>query len=199
MSEDQTTGRRSRRRFLLGSGPLMRATDRIQALARILFVALVLGAVPVALAVATAAGSSTQSVADAQAASRHRVTATLLEDAARPAADSDHAPSLASVLATWSARPGVPREGTVLGPTGAKAGTTVTIWVDDSGDVTTPPLDGSDVVNQAVLSGVSTLIGISAAAGLGYLWVRTMLERSRMRRWAADWAVVEPVWSRKVP
>lgn len=193
------TGRRFRRRFLLGSGPLMRATDRIEVLARVLFVGLVLGAVPIALAVATAAGSSTQSVADAQAASRHKVTATLLEDAARPAADSDHAPSLASVPATWSARPGVPREGTVLGPTGAKAGSTVTIWVDDSGDVTTPPLDGSDVVNQAVVGGVSTFFGISAAAGLGYIAVRTMLERSRVRRWAADWAVVEPVWSRKVP
>jgi hypothetical protein len=26
-----------------------------------------------------------------------------------------------------------------------------------------------------------------------------VLERSRLRRWEADWAVVEPVWSRKVP
>ena len=29
--------------------------------------------------------------------------------------------------------------------------------------------------------------------------VRSLLDRGRMRRWAADWAVVEPVWSRKVP
>jgi hypothetical protein len=24
-------------------------------------------------------------------------------------------------------------------------------------------------------------------------------DRGRLRRWAADWAVVEPVWTRKVP
>jgi hypothetical protein len=29
--------------------------------------------------------------------------------------------------------------------------------------------------------------------------VRVLLDRHRLRRWAADWAVVEPVWSRKVP
>jgi hypothetical protein len=34
---------------------------------------------------------------------------------------------------------------------------------------------------------------------LARVGVRRMLDRSRMRRWAADRAVVEPVWSRKVP
>jgi hypothetical protein len=181
---------------MLGSGPLKRASDRIQVLARVLLVALVLGAVPVALAVATAAGSSTRSVADAQSASRHRVTATLVEDAAPPAADTDRA---TPVAATWTDLHGRARKEIIRGPAGAKTGSTVTIWIDDSGDVTVPPLDDSDVVDQAVLSGVSTFLGISAAAVLGYISLRHALERSRMRRWAADWAVVEPVWSRKVP
>jgi hypothetical protein len=100
VSKDHATARRLLRRFMPGSGPLKRASDRIQILARVLLVALVLAAVPLA---------------------------------------------------------------------------------------------------RAIVYSVPTFLGSSAPAVLGYLGVRRMLDRSRMRRWAADWAVVEPVWSRKVP
>ena len=75
----------------------------------------------------------------------------------------------------------------------------MTVWVDEDGDVTTRPLADADVVARAIGYGVPTFLGISALAVLGYLGVRRLLDRSRMRRWATDWAVVEPVWSRKVP
>jgi len=184
---------------MLGSGPLKRSTDRIQVLARVLLVLTVLMAVPIALAVATATGSSIRSVADAEAASRHQVSATLVEDAvAPPMSDAEHAVMSAKVDATWSGATGI-RRGAVRAPAAAKAGSTVDIWVDDSGALTTAPMDGSQVVGQTVIASLATFAGISAAAGLGYVTICRLLERGRMRRWGHDWSVVEPVWSGKVP
>src|SRR4051812_1296316 len=71
-------------RFTLGSGPLKRSTDRIQVLARILLVVAALTAVPFALAVATATDSSLRTMAGSQAANRHQVDATLVEEPVAP-------------------------------------------------------------------------------------------------------------------
>ena len=199
MRETPATTRSLWHRFMLGSGPLKRSTDRIQVLARVLLVLTVLMAVPIALAVATATGSSIRSVADAEAASRHQVSATLVEDAvAPPMSDAEHAVMSARVDATWSGATGI-RRGAVRAPAAAKAGSTVDIWVDDSGALTTAPMDGSQVVGQTILASLATFAGISAAAGLGYVTIYRLLERGRMRRWGHDWSVVEPVWSGKVP
>ena len=202
MSEDSRTVRRLLRRFTLGSGPLTRGSDRIEFAARVLLLALVVAAVPVALAVATATATQTRSVADAHAAGRHQVKARLREDAPSPAGSpaggTDHAASSAWGVATWTAPSGGAREGVVDVPAAAKAGTTVTIWVDGDGAVTTRPLADADVAG-AIGYSVPTFVGTSALATFGYLGVRRVLDRSRMRRWAADRAVVEHVWSRKVP
>jgi hypothetical protein len=198
--EDPTITRRLWHRFTLGSGPLRRSSDRIQVLTRVLLVLAVLTAVPVALAVATATASQTRTVIDAEAASRHQVTARLVEDAVAPEDDdTERAVLTARVQATWTDRTGTLREVVTRAPLGAKVGSTVAIWVDDHGAVTTAPKDESEVIAQAVLASLFTFLGISAAAALGYLSVARLLERSRMRRWADGWATVEPVWSRKVP
>jgi hypothetical protein len=199
VSEDPTITRRLWHRFTLGSGPLKRSSDRIQVLARVLLVLAVLTAVPVALAVATATASHTQALADAEAAGRHEVTATLLEDAvAPPRSDAEHAVLTARAEATWSDATGI-RHGVVRAPLGTKANSTIAIWVDDSGEVTTAPRDDSVVIRQAVLASLFTFFGISVVASFAYFAVRRLLERSRMRRWADGWAEVEPVWSGKVP
>ena len=83
MPETSGSGRRLFRRFALGSGPLKRGTDRLQLVARLLLLITVLTAIPVALAVVTANYSQGLTVAAAEAAERHQVTATLLADAAR--------------------------------------------------------------------------------------------------------------------
>ncbi len=200
MSEDPTITRRLWHRFTLGSGPLKRSSDRIQVLARVLLVLAVLTAVPVALAVATATASHTQALADAESASRHEVTATLLQDAvAPPRNDAEHTALTARVEAQWSDATGIIRHGVVRAPRGMKAASTIAIWVDDSGAVTTAPTDDSEVIRQAVLASLFTFLGISVVAALGYFAARRLLERSRMRRWANGWAAVEPVWSGKVP
>jgi hypothetical protein len=200
VSEDPTITRSLWHRFTLGSGPLKRSTDRIQVLARVLLLLAVLTAVPIALAVGTATGSSMRTTADTQAASRHQVDATLLEEAVAPlGSDPERAVRTAKVQATWIDATGAVRDGLVRAPVGAEVGSTVTVWIDDSGAVTTAPMKGSQVVGQAVLASLATFAGLTITALLAYIAVRRLLERGRMRRWGDDWSVVEPVWSGKVP
>jgi hypothetical protein len=198
VSEDGATAGRLVRRFTLGSGVLKRGSDRVQFAARVLLLILLMTAAPVALAVAGATGSQTRSLANSQADARHQVVAMLREDA--PAVgDADHGGARAAVAASWTAPSGIERQGTVDAPTSARAGTTVDIWVDRSGNVTKRPLGTADVISRAIAYGVVTFLGVSSLATVSYLALRVLLDRRRMRRWAADWAVVEPVWSRKVP
>ena len=200
MSKDRTITRSLWHRFVLGSGPLKRSSDRVQVLARVLHVLTVLTAIPIALAVATATDSSMRTTADTQAASRHRVDATLLEEAVAPlGGDPERAVQTAEVQATWIDTSGAVRDGLVRAPVGADEGSTVTVWIDDSGAVTSAPMNGSQVVGQAVLASVGAFTGISISALLAYVAFRRLLERGRMRRWAEGWAAVEPVWSGKVP
>jgi hypothetical protein len=200
VSENRTITRSLWHRFTLGSGPLKRPSDRIQVLARVLLVLTLLTAIPIALAVATATDSSMRTTADTQAASRHQVGATLLEEAVAPlGSDPERAVRTAKVKATWIDATGAVRDGLVRAPVGADAGSSVTVWIDDSGAATSAPLNDSQVVGQAVLASVGTFTGISITALLGYVALRRLLERSRMRRWAEGWAAVGPVWSGKVP
>jgi hypothetical protein len=197
MSDDRGTARRMLRRFALGSGSLTRGSDRLQALARVLVVLILLTAIPVALSVATAAYSQSRSIAAAQSASRHQVTATLLEDAGTPDTESGPAAVARSTI-SWTGPAGTARVASVPVPPGAEAGSTLRIWIDRSGDVTRRPASRGDAAGVAYASGLLTFIAIAVAATAAYLPVRSLLDRRRMRQWAEGWAVVEPVWSRKV-
>jgi hypothetical protein len=50
----------------------------------------------------------------------------------------------------------------------------------------------------AVGYSLGTLIGIWFTAASGYLLVRRMIDRHRLRIWTAEWAAVGPVWTRTV-
>ena len=98
--------RRSLRRFTLGSGPLKRRSDRVQAIARVTVVFSFLLASPIAVGVATATTTHLQSVASGQAAERTLVRAVLVEDATVPegSTGTDGGPPVARVpvAAVWS-------------------------------------------------------------------------------------------------
>jgi hypothetical protein len=197
MPETSGTARRLYRRFALGSGPLKRGTDRVQALARVLLALTVVTAIPVALAVATASYSHGQSVAAAEAAERHQVTAVLLADATASGASANAGTATAPV--TWTLPSGAATDDVLAVPSGAKAGSTVHVWVDSAGAVTRRPATSGDAAAQAFGLGLLTMMAISLLAAGVYLVFRKVQDRGRSRRWAEDWALVEPVWTRKVP
>jgi hypothetical protein len=74
----------------------------------------------------------------------------------------------------------------------------VTIRIDRDGDVTTRPTTSANAAAEAFDVGLLTFVALSMFATMTFLLFRSRLDRSRLRQWAADWAVVEPVWTRKV-
>jgi hypothetical protein len=203
VSQRGLTTRRALRRFALGSGPLKRTSDRLQHLARILLVLILLIGVAIALAVATAHYTSARTEAAAQAADRHRASAELLEDERAPSdGDGDGDGDIRDVLgaaAVWTDSSGVERRGVIPVPEGAQAGSTVSIWIDREGTRTTRPVSNGDVATESAGYALLTYIGISMVAFGAYRSFRKLLDRNRSRRWAAEWAKVEPVWTRTVP
>jgi hypothetical protein len=155
--------------------------------------------IAVALAVATATYVQRMSEATAQADERHRVSAELLENASSPTAVSEGAAAVGRATAVWIAPSGVERRAVITVPMHAKAGASLSIWVDRDGKETSPPLDVGNVVAVTVGYALLTYLTISMMAVVAYLLFRRLLDRSRMRRWTAEWAAVEPVWTGKVP
>jgi hypothetical protein len=199
VSHHRTTTGAAYRRFTLGSGPLKRTSDRLQHLGRILLVCGLLFGVAVALAVAT--GGYTNGVAKsvAQSAARHQVTAQLTQDARPPEVEASTVSGWGSASVTWHDAVGNPHQSVVSVRAGAKAGTTTRVWIDAAGDRTTRPLSRGDAVSGAIGYGLLTYLAIAVVALTAYRVFRGGLDRSRTRRWATEWAAIEPVWSRTVP
>jgi hypothetical protein len=177
---------------------LKRTSDRLEVLSRVALTAMLLVAVPIALAFATATYAGGRSEVAAQAAERQQVTAELLADAASPAGTGDLA-DFARATAVWTAPSGAERTGIVPAPADTEAGSTVTVWVDQDGALTGRPISTGDAVSRATGIALVVYLGISVLAVGGHLAFCRHLDRSRARRWAAEWAEVGPVWSGMVP
>jgi hypothetical protein len=197
VAEPRRMARKMARRFAVGSGPLKRKSDRIQMVGRVLLVVVLLATLPISVIVAGAVSRHTKAVAAAESAARHRVTATLVENAP-PLADAT-SDLLSPVRAEWSGPSGTRRHGAVAVPNGVTAGSFVSIWVDRNGRLSEEPLDSRDAAGEAATVGALVVIGIGVLAGLSYRCLCAVLDRSRLRRWGAEWAITEPVWTRRVP
>jgi hypothetical protein len=181
--------------LLLGGGPLRRTTDRLHALSRIVVLAALLAAVPVGIVVGLALTSALHRTADAEAAARSARTATLLSDAGVATSPED-----GDVLASaeWAGLHGRAVTGQVLAPGGAAAGSTVTVWLDRAGRITSPPLADRDIAAEGITAGVVAGLGLPVVAGLAHLLAVSLLDRARLRRWGAEWLTVEPLWAGRI-
>ncbi len=164
---------------LFGRNPLVRASDRIEALTLILGIALVLVAAPVAGAVGTAVYSSRAAVYEQQVRTRHTVAATVLADSTstvRPYSVSF------DVRARWQDR-GVQHEDVLGTDRPANAGDRLSIWVNDKGDYVGPPTRPKRAASDAIVAGavlwLSVITVVAAAIGL----TRFRLDRRRHAQW----------------
>ena len=57
------------------------------------------------------------------------------------------------------------------------------------------PPTRTHVVLRAAWVGLMVFLGVAGGGTALHLAVRGGLDRRRLRRWAAEWAVVEPVWT----
>ena len=164
---------------LFGRNPLVRRSDRIEALMLILGIALVLVTAPIAGAVGTAVYSSRAAVYEQQVRTRHTVAATVLADST-----STVRPYTVSfdIRARWQDR-GVQHEELLGWDRPANAGDRLSIWVNDKGDYAGPPTGHKRAVSDAIIAGavlwLSVIALVAAAIGLA----RFRLDRRRHAQW----------------
>ena len=177
----------------LDRNPLRRGSDRAETVVLGALLAAFLAAAPFA---AHAAGSwaHASAVRDAQAqrASLHQVTATLL--GAAPVLSGYGLASDFAVEARWRAPDGRVRTGELLVTATAAAGHSTRIWVDRAGRLT-GPLSRDQVTGRVQLA-VGVAVGGLAVLLIVAAWlVRGGIDRRRMAAWDADWLATGPRWT----
>jgi len=178
-----------------GRNPLRRTCDRAEAaLVAGLLAAFLIAAPLLALFAGQWAYGTSVRAQHAELAARHLVTATLLAGA--PAQAISCCPLVQPLFrARWTAPDGTGRTGWVPVLAGARAGSTVRVWVGRSGELTGPPLTDSQALRRAILAAVTAPAAIAIALlGAGALahWV---LDRRRLAAWDADWRATGPRWT----
>jgi hypothetical protein len=162
---------------LFGRNPLVRATDRVQALVLVLAVAVPLIAVPVSAAVGTAVYDSRSRMYAEQIQTRRPVTATVTGDS-HPRRDLE-SPTV-TIPARWFAA-GAERTGDVAAPLTAKNGDKIEIWVDDEGFSVPPPVNTARTA--AVAFGAATWWALTVLAVGLFARARIILDRRRYDQW----------------
>jgi hypothetical protein len=177
--------------------PLRRWTDRIEAVVRLVTVVLLLVAVPIAaIVVGRQADHLALRQANAQQAADHEVTAVLLQQAQATGVPDPYTNiQLTYVLARWQPPHHAPRSGPVLAPAGAHAGSTVRVWIDASGAITSPPPDHRIITGDVCLAAIVTCLVASLLILGSNALARRALDRRRMRAWEAEWRAAGPMWS----
>jgi len=158
--------RRALRRFALGSGPLRRGSDRLEFASRLFLALLLLLAAPLAVAAGHSVAAGVDATVQHQAHTRLPERATLLRDAA---AQPSPGSLQASTPAAWLGPDGLSHVGSVPARPGARAGSSVGIWVDRAGRPVEAPLVAGSVRAQAIVAGVVVFLAVviaGLAAGL---------------------------------
>ncbi|WP_433663229.1 Rv1733c family protein [Nocardia sp. CA-128927] len=160
--------------------PLLRTSDRFEALLRLVAVLAVVVAVPVAGALGTAAYTESAAQIRAENATKHSVIAVLIEESAKSAVHEFQA----NVRWDDNGRPG-----TAVVPVrrGLQAGDHVTVWLGPDGAPTTELRPTTAAAMTGIGVGVVTFVGTwftswCLVRGTGWL-----LDARRNARWAHEW------------
>ncbi|MEB3979727.1 hypothetical protein OQ968_00420 [Mycobacterium sp. 663a-19] len=165
---------------LFGLNPLIRPSDRLEALILVLAVALSLVTVPIAAAVGTSVHDSRRSVYAEQAQTRRPVTATVIGDS-HPRRNLE-SPTV-TVPARWFAA-GTEHTGDVVAPLGVKVGEEIEIWVDQEGAAVGKP--ERTAVDEAVAFAMAIWWTVSLSAVALFGGARIALDRRRAANWQRD-------------
>jgi hypothetical protein len=176
----------------LDRNALRRGSDRAETVVLGVLLAVFLAGAPFA---AHATGSWTYAAstreAQAQQASLHQVPATLLQ-AALPLSLIG---SGSEANARWKAPDGHVCTGQVFVPLDAAAGSTVTVWVKQAGQLTDSPLQHSQVTGRMYLSEALAVVALAAVLITVGAAARWALDRRRLAAWDAEWLSAGPRWS----
>lgn len=159
-----------------GRNPLLRFSDRVEALVITVAVAVALIALPVVAVVGVGVYDAHHRTAAEQARTRHPVTATVTgADSADPS----------NVQVTWRTATGE-RAGAVRWNQPVRVGEHVDIWVDDQGNQVAPPMPASGAVIDAGLSALAIFVIVAIAMGSLVAVARIRLGRTRDAGWERE-------------
>ncbi len=143
----------------------------------------------------TELGSAQHHAAEA-AAHRHPVDAIALTAARPSAADvTGNGSTGYRVQASWTYPPGHSHTGTVAVAQGTQPGAATLVWVGDSGLIAATPHSEADLVGDAIVVGLLTLLGLSMVAGAAFGGRCRRLDQQAADAWQHVWEETEPVWS----
>ncbi|OBH97764.1 hypothetical protein [Mycobacterium scrofulaceum] len=165
---------------LFRRSPLVRSTDRVEALLLVLAIAVSLFTVPIAAAVGTAIHDDRSRAYSEQVQTRHPVTATVVGDAHRR---TDVESRTVMAPARWDFA-GAEQTGNIVAPPAVKVGDEIDIWVDDQGaPVVRPTMSPAD---EAVAIAVAIWLAVTLSVALSFAGARNALDRIRYARWQHD-------------
>lgn len=177
--------------------PLRRRWDRVEAF---IFGGLVVVAAAGAPVAATLAGNwahaDSARVARVQQETRHQVRAVLVAPP-HPTVSGYTVNGMSPAMARWTAPSGAQRTGEIAVPSDSATGTVVSLWTDQAGEVTSPPLTPSQVTDQGTLMALVAATMTVVACLLAAVATRIVVNRRRMAAWTADWVVTAPMWTRQ--
>jgi hypothetical protein len=167
---------------LRGRDPLVRTTDRIEALVMVLAVVVSLLAVPIAAAVGNEVHDTRRQSYAEQADARDIVPATVTDVTA---SQQILRTGITTVSARWTAA-GAEHIGAVKAPSTATIGDTVEIWVDHNGERATAPTPTTRAAVEAVTGALVIWICVTSIAASVFTVTRAVCERIRSSGWQQD-------------
>ncbi len=168
---------------IFGRNPLLRRTDRIEALVMLVALAVLLIAIPVAAAVGIAVYEMRDSRFAQEGRDRHTVVATVLETETEGTRST-------VVQARWPAAHGE-RTGPLQLTTQAKVGDRIEVWVDKDSNPVAPPTPTWHAVGDAYGATMAILLFVALAITSFVAGVRSRLDRELNAQWERELRCLE--------
>ncbi|WP_439378348.1 Rv1733c family protein [Amycolatopsis lexingtonensis] len=182
---------RFRRRLHPGRNPLARTGDRFESLLLLLVIAGAFLAVPFAAAFGSDTYAAQTVRAEQERATRHPATAVSLASAPSQPYSTDGAGAPAdqtTVQAAWFDARGARHTGDVLADAGSPAGTRVSVWLDQHGELTTEPLSPATSAADGVFAAILLWVAITGSLAGLYGAGRFVVSRLHSAAWDRAWA-----------
>ncbi|WP_395307680.1 hypothetical protein V4U86_20015 [Mycobacterium sp. AMU20-3851] len=183
-------GRRHRRPWVLcglSSSSLVRRQDRIEAVARVLLLAMIFVAVPAAVLAGRAAGAAEAERNLQYTQSLNPVEATIVE--IRNAVPS-RVPTLVRRVGVEWTEAFQERKAFVSMKETPHVGDRLTIWIDEAGRPADPARQSKQVHSTGLGVGLAVWTGTTVVAVAAFALLRTRLDRRRYVEWDRQWLLL---------
>jgi hypothetical protein len=164
--------------WIFGRNPLLRRTDRIEALIMLVALVVSLLAIPVAGVAAAMTYGARDRLYAQEARERRAVMATVTDT-------GNDGSGITVVQARWPVAAGE-RLGSLELTTAAEVGDRIGIWIDKDGNPVAPPTPTWQAVGDAVATAEATLLIVGVAMTSLVAGVRSRLDRARDTQWERD-------------